>query len=344
MVHADTYSRPGWTIYTEFHTLTPDGAFYVGLTRRRTPLPATYYFEALAVEASLELAESGSRWVQPQNPIMYAHAFGSALLPGGGYGLFFTSWNAGISHVAVMPMSASGEISSPEQWFDFNAQPLAGGFTTRGDQRVVVVGAYDVPTAISLSVSPEGEVALVDVWSFAHDGVWVGQGVRLLPSGDRMVAGGRIATAAIEGSGEFAGSALAGPYGSIDAAHPGVSPDGRIAVTTWDFDGQGIHWGVFALTPDRGPVLLRDHVFNFGYTDIAFIPPRTEEMLGDANGDGLRDAADVVTYINHFADGPDIGGPLDSPGPGPTPTRTATSTPMTSPGSSISWWGARRRE
>ncbi|NUP90495.1 MAG: hypothetical protein HUU25_11865 [Candidatus Sumerlaeia bacterium] len=49
-----------------------------------------------------------------------------------------------------MPMSAPGEISSPGQGFDFNAQPIAGGAR--------------------------------HAWISAS-------GIRLLPSGDRMVTG-----------------------------------------------------------------------------------------------------------------------------------------------------------
>jgi hypothetical protein len=59
------------------------------------------------------------------------------------------------------------------------------------------------------------------------------------------------------------------------------------------------------------------------WEDIEFIPPRTEELLGDANADGLRTAADIVTYINHFNDDPDIGGPTDPTITGPVPKARA---------------------
>ncbi|NUP90952.1 MAG: hypothetical protein HUU25_14220, partial [Candidatus Sumerlaeia bacterium] len=300
-----TYARPGWTLFSRTHTLSPDGRFYVVHTRNNSVTPREWHFEALAVESDLTLTELPWKFRQDETDDTIApNQFGICQLPSDSYGLLFTSWAGGLAHVAVMPMSASGEISSPEQWFDFNAQPIAGGFTTRVDQRIVVTGGAAPPQSLSFAISASGEAQLVDVWDTAVDGVWGASGIRLLPSGDRMVTGIHIGTAPIEASGEFNGGVLRGPSGSLVDAHPGVSPDGRIAVTTWDVDGQGIHWGVFALTPGRGPVLLRDHVLPFGYADIAFIPPRTEEMLGDANGDGLRDAADVVTYINHLADDP----------------------------------------
>jgi hypothetical protein len=56
--------------------------------------------------------------------------------------------------------------------------------------------------------------------------------------------------------------------------------------------------------------MIRDHILNIGYRDIAFIPPRTEDILGDANGDGRRDIRDVVKLVNHLNGSQAITGPV----------------------------------
>ncbi|MBN1478477.1 dockerin type I repeat-containing protein, partial [Candidatus Sumerlaeota bacterium] len=177
-------------------------------------------------------------------------------------------------------------------------------WTVRLDQRIAVTGqTSNDHLATSFAVSPDGQLTEVGFYSAAEYGSLASNGVTFLPSGrSYATGGGYITSVPMERDGSFAGLAMVGPLGVISAHRPGVTPDGRFAVATWNSDSSGIHWGVYALNPYGGIELIRDHTFPFGYSDIAFIPPRTGEMLGDANADGQRDAADIVTYLNHLND------------------------------------------
>jgi hypothetical protein len=236
---------------------------------------------------------------------------GSAATGGGHLLLHNADFPAFITVYAVSP---SGEIALPSQQFSYEgAQPINGTWAISPDQSVAVTGPIINSTCewlTSFTVSPEGALTPAGHY-FCNSDEAIGPDAVFHPSGMSVLTGGAdVVRVGIGAQGQFQEPAQVGVPAPIGAGKPAVSPDGRIAVSAWDVDSQGVHWGVFALGDDGSITMIRDHILNIGYRDIAFIPPRTEEILGDANGDGLRNIQDVVKLVNHLDGTSDITGPV----------------------------------
>jgi hypothetical protein len=86
---------------------------------------------------------------------------------------------------------------------------------------------------------------------------------------------------------------------------------------------RAVTFSTFALEGRTDLVPLDSLRHNGPLQDVRFLPPRTVDLLGDANADGVRDITDVVTYTNHFGDDPGLGGPTDPTIAGPVPRARA---------------------
>jgi hypothetical protein len=308
---ASTTSREGWSFSGRVHTITPDGIFYITQSVNHIENPDGGYLEVMRIKSDMTLEELPGRLkFTPTGLPEIDGPLGrlGALTVDDGY-LLLVNDHSDAS--VVLPMSLTGELSSPTQVFDYGSvQPITGGWAIRPDQKIAVTGPMGEDRLTSYAVSPDGFLTPIDTYDFNELGPLSVVGLSYHPGGDSLVTGGRIARAQITPEGWMDESAQVGPLGSIITAPPAVSPDGKIAVATWENDSEGIHWGVYSLDPAGGITLIRDHPLPIGYRDLKFIPPRTEDMLGDANGDGRRDIRDVVKLVNHLNGSQAITGPV----------------------------------
>jgi hypothetical protein len=312
---ASSYSRLGWEFANRVNTLTPDGSLYITAERNTASPEQPVYFEAYRISEELELIENDDKFlVGPGGPpgVPFSTTIlGSATTESGHLLLHNADFPA---FITVYPVSASGEISLPTQQFSYEgAQPINGTWSVSPDQKMAVTGPIiwkPCDWLISFSISPEGTLTEAGHYPCSAE-EQVGSDSVFHPSGDSVLTGGGdVVRVGMTSDGEFHVPAIVGVPAPLGSSKPAVSPDGRIAVSLWDVDSGGVHWGVFSLGDDGSITLLQDHILNIGYRDIAFIPPRTEEILGDANGDGRRDIRDVVKLVNHLDGTSDITGPV----------------------------------
>jgi hypothetical protein len=306
---AQSVSRENWPFANRVNTLTPDASLYITQSECASS-ESLFYLEAFQIGSDMRLVENPSKlFIGPNGPFSTT-TLGSVTVSGG-HRLLHSAWVSGTGFITVYDVSASGEISLPDQQFSFTTQPINGTWAIRVDQRVVVTGQVPFGDLISYAVSPDGTLTERDRYC-GDDGESVGSLSEFHPSGDSVVAGrGDVVRILMDPEGNFQEPpAAVGAEAPLGASKPAISPDGRIAVCLWDVDSQGVHWGVFALGDDGSMTMIRDHILNIGYRDIAFIPPRTEDILGDANGDGRRDIRDVVKLVNHLNGSQAITGPV----------------------------------
>jgi hypothetical protein len=306
---ASVASREGWIFYEREHTLTPDASLYITLSRHTAASQEPFFFEALSIEPDFSLTENpGKLFLDPDlSPTIpfSVDILGCVTLPLG-HLLMHHGRLGGFSYITTYPVSTTGAILSPEQQFIFNSQPITGGWAIRPDQQIAVTGRMGEAHLTSYAVSPDGVLTPIDTYTLTEFGGFSAVGLNFHPSGLSIFSAASAVPITV--TGEFYQQAFFLPEGV--ALENAVSPDGKLAVTIFNVDGAGSHWGVYAVTPTGQMTLLKDNIFPFGYRDIAFIPPRTEDILGDANGDGLRNIQDVVKLVNHLDGTQAITGPV----------------------------------
>jgi hypothetical protein len=214
-------------------------------------------------------------------------------------------------------MTPSGDIT-----WDGTSIPISpefqqaggGGAAPRLDGRVAVSGSLDLST--SFSVNGSGEVTVIDEVLLGMDNT------HLLPNGLGVVGGFSFRLIDITRDGIFPGSFSSAP--TVFMLGATVTHDGRFVLFNDECSGPGTCLSVYRAT--SFPASLEE-VFvlpgQASWGEIEFIPPRTEDLLGDANADGRRDITDIVTYTNHFVDDPGLGGPTDPTIAGPVPRARA---------------------
>jgi hypothetical protein len=215
----------------------------------------------------------------------------------------------------VLQMTASGEITWDGSAIPIQGQAAGGtGTDPRLDGRVAVASRF----ATSFAIDASGGVVKIE--ETGPVGL----------SNPRFVAGGRSALGspdarriAIGRDGTYPGDwTLAGlPSGIVHGVT--VTHDGRIAMYNNQTTSRAVTFSTFALEGRTDLVPLDSLRHNGPLQDVRFLPPRTVDLLGDANADGVRDITDVVTYTNHFGDDPGLGGPTDPTIAGPVPRARA---------------------
>jgi hypothetical protein len=310
---AGSLTRRGWRFSNTEHALTPDGQLYITLSEQ-IATPRQAFLETFRITPDLEPVAVARLRISPEGPLNVWRPrgpLGVARTQSGAFTLLSASDTGGLSHISVLPITASGEFTGLAQQLNFRGIFPMEGWAVRADQRLMVTGSSITLPPISFQIGADGLLTVADLWDVDALGVWNIGALQFLPGGAKLINSNLLSRAPVTADGLFTEPPVFFPEaGVLLDAPPAITHCGRLAVTTWQFDSEGIHWGVFALDrPDDIP-LIADHTRPDDFSDIAFIPPRTDQLLGDANADGRRDAADIVIYISHLAAAPIIAGPV----------------------------------
>jgi hypothetical protein len=303
---ASAYSRVGWSFDTQILSVSADGKFFQIDSNDSPTVIRNVFIEIFRVNDALELKEIPSRILIDQEILGGPLNHPGFITFGDGYRLLTANLGP---RVQVLPINASGQISAPIQTIPV-AEISTSGWAVRPDQRLAVVGRMGPDLLTSYAITDEGLLSQVDTFNFNELGGLSADFITGHPSGLGILDATTPALIKISASGEFTDPAIFFPGAVGVSPRTGVSPDGKIAVAFWNVDAQGPHFGVFSLEPFGEVTLIRDHILNISFTDLQFLPFQTADMLGDANGDGVRDVADVVTLVNHLDGTRSIRGPV----------------------------------
>jgi len=308
---ADAFSMDGLAFSPAAGELSQDGRWFVDFTGGFSPLPdEEKWVQSFRITEDLHVELGGTPFSVASSEF---YNIAGLVIAQPDETVVVASFSTSIVGILEFSFDEFGNIGP-------NRDPIvipAGGpqhLSVRSDGRVVVSGLMP----LSLGISASGELTHIDT----VDVLISLRNAHFLPNGLGLTGGDDMNLVDLNRDGTF-------PNTFDSLATPGfrgtaVTYDGRFVVYSQDCPGPGECFSVFR--PHLGPASL-EPVFTLPgqplWGDIEFIPPRTEALLGDANADGLRNAADIVTYINHFNDDPDIGGPTDPTITGPVPKARA---------------------
>jgi hypothetical protein len=316
LTQAGVFHRDDWLLSPRFNSLSQDGAWFVTFMTAWPPSEEPYHIGVFRISQDLQIELVGQPVLLPTDSdlvdiddiVISSQGGRTVLAATGGLGKLFR-----------FHLNDQGDIT-----WDGQVTQLKVGLANqavRQDGRVVVGGSIS-PTAgaVSYAVSSSGEVTVLDTFDTP------GNLIKTHYHPDRLsvIAGGSIRRIDLNLDGTFPQTFARLPPGSTTVLQATETFDGRLALFgNIDNNGTASTLRTYFTPPGGGLVYANELRIPGTWEDIEFIPPRTEEVLGDANADGVRDIGDVVTYINHFNDDPDVGGPTDPTINGPVPRARA---------------------
>lgn len=304
----------GTHVYALEHTLTPDGRYLVNQTERVSGPLQGHWLEVFRIGSDLSLDRTCLYRVAPNGPPRVhriSGPLGSCVLPDGSYSVFLNRRLGIEGTISVLHMTADGVLEDVAQQIDYRAQDVLDGWAVRADQRMLVTGNLITFPATSFAIGDDGLLTEIDVWDIEALGRWDVGSLQFRLGGEVLINSRLLSAAPLSHDGRFFSPAKSFEIaGNLLDAPPAVTPDGRLALTTWQIDTEGLHWGVFTVQDGGETALLADHPMPLLYRGAAIVPPRTEEILGDANADGRVDIQDFVRYERHFDGTVPIRGPL----------------------------------
>jgi hypothetical protein len=278
--------------------LTQDGSFFVIWTTDISQIPFEESIRSYRITEDLEISPSGGTPQPISSESDLFHIADIAISDIGDRTVIASDFYN--RHIYRLHMSPAGDIAWDGSTIALESTQLPGTelLVVRQDGRVAVTGLHGEQSALSLSINGSGEVSVLDIFD---DAVGMIQ-THFTPDGLAVIGGPEFNRIDLAPDGTFplTSSILDAAGGALRAA---VSPDGRLALFNHDSVGSTSRLTT-VFSPSRGELAETGHSLQItgSWEDIEFIPPRTEEMLGDANADGLIDTADIVTYLNHFND------------------------------------------